>query len=78
MPANVKTSARKANVRRFEKHSSVFAKWQEDDDNLYYSILNNHDYVKWKMTRFVKDDNERAFVTKFIREHIAQLKEVYA
>ena len=30
------------------------------------------------MTRFVKDEAEQTLVTNFIREHIAELKEVYA
>jgi hypothetical protein len=58
VPEIAKTSSIKTNVRRFEKHNSVFAKWLEDDDQVYYSVLNNHDYVKWKMTKFVKDEEE--------------------
>lgn len=53
---NVNNLAKTANVRMFKKPVSVFAKWKSDTDfNVKEKCLYDHDFLNWKLDKFVKD-----------------------
>ena len=40
--------------RVFLKEQSVFNPWRKDDPNMLEQMLNENDFVKWKVNKFVK------------------------
>jgi len=39
----------------FKKPVSVFAKWKTDNESVREKCLYEHDFLNWKLEKFVKD-----------------------
>lgn len=61
----------------FKKETSVFAKWKADDDKIMQKCLLEHDFLHWKLEKFVKEDDERQAVEAIFREHFSDLKNIF-
>ena len=59
----------------FQKDYSVFSAWR--DNNF---ILDQHDFYKWKLTRFIKTESDQDEIKAFFRvnEHLQDFKEFFA
>lgn len=57
----------------FDKEKTIFASWKDNN-----KLLEEHDYHKWKLSRFVKKDNDRVDVKKFFDTNLDTFKEIYA
>lgn len=62
--------------RVFKKETSVFQKWIPDSNKNFQKCL-ECDQVIWKVSKFVKDENDLENVEKLVLEHYQVLKDNY-
>ena len=77
VPISGQIAVKKENVRIFKKPVSVFAKWHTDTDKIKDKCLYDHDFLNWKLERFVKDADHRNKVEKSIDENFYMLKAMF-
>ena len=65
------------NVRLFKKPVSVFAKWRSDTEQVKDKCLYEHDFVYWKLEKFVKDSEKRFNIEKLIEGAFDFLKSCF-
>ena len=71
-----KPSKRTNFVRKFDKKSSVFAKWRKDTKEILKAAF-EEDMLQWKLQRFIKNEQERELTEDVIRKHYKILKEIF-
>ena len=64
-------------TRYFNFEGSVFAKWKRDTKGRLRKFLTKHDFRKWKIDKFIKDENELKEIKKYFRLNIASFKTVF-
>ena len=60
--------------RRFNKETSVFAKWKEDTKVSLRSCLTRNDFKYWKVNRFIKEEHVLDDIKMIISTHISDIK----
>jgi len=64
--------------RKFKKEASVFAHWMEDSGTTLELCLESQDFMKWKVPKFVKNEDDIKPIKKFFRKNFKELKDLYA
>ena len=62
--------------RIFVKPSSLFAKWQEDNDEIVQECI-NHDLKFCKFAKFIKNKEELNEIMLILKKNFREIKEVF-
>ena len=76
MPAKTIAASRFAE-RQFSKPASVFSKWRTDEEVVRQRCLYEHDYLHWKLEKFVKDPMQQTAIKKIFYENFYLIKSCY-
>jgi hypothetical protein len=60
----------------FKKNQSVFKDWKEDTDTKLKAVV-EHDFALYKLTKFVKDEQDREKVENLIKKNLETLKIIH-
>ena len=77
IPPKDAISRKKKVVQTFDKPASVFAQWKDDTDKTREQCLYEHDYIHWKLERFVKEHENKANIEKAIYDSFYFLKSCF-
>ena len=55
----------------------MFAKWKNDDEMVRQRCLYEHDFLQWKLEKFVKDNEQVALIKKIFYDNFYFLKTCY-
>lgn len=62
--------------REFKKENSVFSPWKADNSKEILAGFSK-DILRWKVQRFVKDEEDYLNVCKIVEQHVFYLKTMY-
>ena len=62
----------------FNKEKSVFKDWKEDDKKTYDKSLLEHDFLFWKVNRFIKEKSELDECKSILMKKMPIIRELYA
>ena len=71
-----KPSKRTNFEKKFDKQSSVFAKWRKDNNEILKTAF-EEDMRLWKGYRFIKDELERQETQEILKKNFKILKEIF-
>lgn len=74
MPAKVSKSYKRRTVKKFKKPVSVFASWKTDTENVREKCLYDHDFLHWKLEKFIKDSEQRNLIEDLFYDYFFFLK----
>lgn len=69
-------SKKEAEERKFDKSNSVFRDWREDTPERI-KLCCDHDFLNWKLEKFIKVEEEQEKIRNIIKQHMGSLKAIH-
>ena len=64
-------------VRVFKKETSVFRNWRQDNEQTAEKCLDEHDFLFWKLEKFIRDSEQTKLIKELFYTHFQLLKDIY-